>query len=422
MWDGEALLRARAAVASRSSTVAAAVARLEEDAAKAFLVKPLSVTSKPSPPVGGDLHDYTSYSSYGWPCTATCNRSLFANCSAWTESTTVHCNASTGLPWRTHDGYNDPESAQDRPRLSAMMEAVEALSASAFFLNNSQHASRAALLLRVWFLNEATFMRPNARFAQAPNPGAAGTGGGIIDFSDGAFPGGGGSYIASISLAHMLDSVSMLAWAAPDAWTADDMAGLQKWVVTWLNEWLMRSPGNADRHAKNNHADWDTLTATCAFFVGNISVVHDICNAAPERIASQVATDGRLPAEERRTKSESYHAFALTALMDLALLCRAAAPESPNLFSYTTADGRSLLSALNWLAPYAQGKRWDAGRQIIPFSYYDPGHEAFVTIYRAAAIGLPGHSARFAGVASQQPDGTRSRQVLLRGYGASALE
>ena len=42
-----------------------------------------SVTNKPHPPPGGDLHDYTSYSSYFWPCTAKCNTSLFANCTLW---------------------------------------------------------------------------------------------------------------------------------------------------------------------------------------------------------------------------------------------------------------------------------------------------------------------------------------------------
>lgn len=211
MWDGEALLHGRAAVASRSASVTAAVALLRKDAAAAFLVKPLSVTSKKAPPAGGDLHDYVSYESYGWPCTAICNVSLFKNCSKWKHSAD-HCNRSTGLPWQVHDGYNDPESAQDRPRLSLMFQSVEALSASAFFFNNTEHAQHAALLLRTWFLNSDTFMRPNARFAQSKNPEEKSrSGGGIIDFSDGAYPGGGGNYIASISLAHMLDSVAMLA-------------------------------------------------------------------------------------------------------------------------------------------------------------------------------------------------------------------
>jgi hypothetical protein len=416
MWDGEALLRARAAVASGGASVAAAAALLRTDAAAAFLVKPLSVTSKNSAPAGGDLHDYVSYASYGWPCTAACNSSLFKNCSRW-KRFSGHCNRSTGLPWVVRDGYNDPESAQDRPRLSLMLQSVEALSASAFFFNSTEHAQHAALLLRTWFLNAATFMRPNARFAQSKNPAEKSeSGGGIIDFSDGAYPGGGGNYIASISLAHMLDSVALLAWAAPNAWTAADMAGLKRWVSTWLSTYAAVSPGDSDKYAHNNHADfYDTLIATCRYFVGNTSAVRSICNHAPKRV-DQVARDGSLPAEDRRTKSESYHAFALTALLDLAWICRTAAPDAPDLFRYATSDGRSLLSAVNWLAPYADGKPWDAGSQIIPFDHYDPGHESFITIYRAAAIGIPEHAARFAGVASKQPNGERSRQVLLRPY------
>ena len=49
---------------------------------------------------------------------------------------------------------------------------------------NTEHAQHAALLLRVWFLNSDTFMRPNARHAQSISPGHMSTsGGGIIDFS-----------------------------------------------------------------------------------------------------------------------------------------------------------------------------------------------------------------------------------------------
>ena len=106
-----------------------------------------TVTSKAEPPVGGDLHDYVTYSSYTWPCTATCNKTLFTDCSKWPSGApSKSCNLSTGLPWVGHDGYNDPAAALDRPHWSAMVGAVNALSASAFFLNESSHADRAAQL------------------------------------------------------------------------------------------------------------------------------------------------------------------------------------------------------------------------------------------------------------------------------------
>ena len=209
----------------------------------------------------------------------------------------------------------------------------------------------------------------------------------------------------------MLDSVAILSWAAPQAWTAADNAGLKQWVSKWLYGWVLVKPGDSDRTTKNNHADfYDTLTATCAFFVGNTTIVQRICANAPEdRIAVQVAVDGSLPAEERRTKSESYHAFALTGLLDLAWICRAT-PSTPDLFGFSSKDGRSLLSALDWLAPYADGKNWTAP-QIIPFDT-----SAFVTIFRSAASGYPKHASRFAALAGKQPGGSTSRQSLLRPY------
>ena len=166
LWDGAALLRARAAVARHDAALAAACVGLRADAAAALLVKPVSVTTKAAAPIGGDLHDYTTHGSYWWPCTAACNASMFADCSLWKQSHAC-CNATSGLPWVVHDGYNDPASALDRPKLSAMIQAVNALSASAFFFNNSTHAEHAALLLRVWFLDSSTAMHPSAKYCES---------------------------------------------------------------------------------------------------------------------------------------------------------------------------------------------------------------------------------------------------------------
>lgn len=293
-----------------------------------------------------------------------------------------------------------------------MAGAVNALAASAFFLNNSAHASRAALLLRTWFVDADTRMRPSARFAQVI-PGV-GHGQGLIDFSDGADPGGGGNYDTSISLAHLLDSVRLLEWAAPAAWAAPDRAALDAWVREWHGWILTDSAAQASAAAKNNIGDWyDSLAASAAYFVGNQSTVQAVCDAAPaRRIAEQVTADGSLPAEDARTKSESYHAFAMVALLDLAWLCRTAAPTAPDLFEYETADGRSLRGVVEWMLPLASGRLpWTAGAQVRPF---DP--TVFSKVYRTAALGWPHSRRRFGAVAARQPGARASRQNLLRPF------
>ena len=134
LWSGDALLRTRAAVAREESGLRDVVAALRREAGAAALLAPLSVTSN----VGcadrrGDPHDYNTHSSYAWPCSATCNRSLFANCSKWHDHTGAGCNMTTGFPWVGQDGYNDPACACDRPKWSSMVGAVNALAASACF-------------------------------------------------------------------------------------------------------------------------------------------------------------------------------------------------------------------------------------------------------------------------------------------------
>ena len=115
LWDGASLVRTRA-FASTDASLAAAVAQLRADAAAAAQLPLQTVTSKAEPPAGGDLHDYVTYSSYTWPCTATCNKTLFTDCSKWASGApSKSCNLSTGLPWEGHDGYNDPAAALDRP-------------------------------------------------------------------------------------------------------------------------------------------------------------------------------------------------------------------------------------------------------------------------------------------------------------------
>ena len=146
-----------------------------------------------------------------------------------------------------------------------------------------------------------------------------------------------------MSLAHLLDSVGLLAFASPESWTDTDMAALKGWVSEWLR-WAVQPPQTQEGQNTNNIADWyDTLVAASAYFVGDLTTVRLICEAAPQdRVGKQVATNGSLPAEDRRTKSESYHTFAMAALLDLAWLCRTAAPSAPDLWTFTTSDGRSL--------------------------------------------------------------------------------
>ena len=199
LWNSTALLSTRAAVARGEPSLSDAVAALRQRAAAAAILRPPSVTYVGTHACGdrrGDSHDYNTHSSYAWPCTATCNATLFKDCTGWVQRTST-CNATTGLPWVNHDGYNDPASACDRPKWNQLVNSVNALAASAFFLNETSHAEKAAIMIRTWFLEPGTMMRPRAPYAQTV-PGMPGAHSqGLIDFSDGADDGGGGDYDTS---------------------------------------------------------------------------------------------------------------------------------------------------------------------------------------------------------------------------------
>ncbi len=134
-----------------------------------------------------------------------------------------------------------------------------------------------------------------------------------------------------------------------------EWAGLDGWLGDYLT-WLRTSDfgrGEASRH--NNHATaYDAQAAALALYLGRDDVAHEVLTAFPaRRIDAQVEPDGRQPEELARTRSFSYSVFNLR----WAFLAAQLAPAvGVDLFGYTSADGRSLRSALDYLVPVADGR------------------------------------------------------------------
>ena len=404
MYDGAELVATRARLRAGDPSLAASAKALANDAALALPKGPWSVTEKTEAPPGGDLHDYRSIGSYWWPCTEECNASLFANCSLWHFSDLGphgppydNCSKATGLPWYDHDGYGNPiNDALDGPRLRAMGGAVASLALSGFLLDNATHSARAAALVRAWFVTPATRMRPSARFSQGIPGRCDGRGIGLIDFHD-AFLG-------------VVDAARLLEQAPGAPWSATDRAALLAWFTEWL-EWQVASDeGHAEAAAQNNHGSfYDLMAAGIAVYAANHSVASAICAAAPaKRIAVQVAPDGSLPLEDKRSKSQGYHAYDLEALLQLAALCDRLG--AADLFSFETADGRGLRNALAFLAPYAAGDEPWPWKQIQPFQ-----REVYTPIFRwaARAKAWPQTASKYEAIAEKQPGAGSARANLL---------
>ena len=315
------LMEARKRAQSNDASLLPVLNRLKHDADNALNAGPFSVINKPLLPPNGDKHDYRSTAPYWWP----------------------NPNSANGLPYVRRDGEMNPErdKTSDRSALDAMIQNVKTLGLAYFFTGRESYATQAAKLLRVWFLDEATKMNPNLKYAQAIPGRNQGRSVGIIE---------------THNLPELIDAVGLL--HSSPAWRPNDGSTLQKWFDAYLT-WLLESPeGRAESKARNNHGSWyDVQTASFALFVDKKDLARKILGEfGTKRIAQQIEPDGRQPHELERTQSWNYSLFNLKALFAAASL---GDNMELDLWNFETPDKRSIRKALDWLLPFAIGaKKW----------------------------------------------------------------
>jgi hypothetical protein len=316
-----------------------ALVRLRRDADKALKATTGSVMDKTRMPPSGDKHDYLSLAPYSWPDPA----------------------KPDGLPWINRDGEVNPASREgtDHNALGEMCSQVETLALAYRLTKHQPYAEKAALVLKVWFLDAATKMNPHLQFAQGVPGRDTGRGTGIID---------------TVRLIRVVQSIPLLE-------NPELQRGMQEWFRAYL-QWLLTSKnGLKEASATNNHGSWYLAqTAAYASFVGDTERVRKSAELGRERIAKQIEPDGRQPLELKRTKSYSYTLYNLDALFTLAELGKRV---DVDLFSHRTADGRSLRAALDYVAPYFSADKQWPDKQITKVKHPDP---ALAALLRRAAI------------------------------------
>lgn len=338
-WKPQWLEAAKANLADPS--LAPAYKALMVRADKALAGPVYSVVDKSRTPPSGDKHDYISMGPYWWPDTSQPN----------------------GEPYIRKDGEFNPERATnafDAVRMDDFGSAVEALSLAYYFTGETKYATKAAQLIRVWFLDPATRMNPAMTYAQGVPGRTLGRAEGVLD---------------TYRLLRVIESIGVLAPAK--VLTPAEQKGLEAWFGDYA-QWMQTAPtGKEERAAQNNHGIWyDDQLATFALFARKPDLAKAVIGAAgKDRIDPQIEADGKMPKELARTKGLHYSYFALEPLAGMAELGPCVGVD---LWGYKGPKGQGLRVAYQYLAqfigneaafPYKDLKPEEATREAL--SHYD---------------------------------------------------
>jgi Alginate lyase len=288
--------------------------------ANSFLSKrPTSVMDKTQLPASGDRHDFLDLAPFCWPDPKSPN----------------------GLPYICKDkmGVN-PEfyAIPDYDNMLDMIRRVKTLALAYHFSQNESYASKAADLLRVWFLNDDTKMNSNMQYAEVVRGKNNGTNGGIIGGKD--FP-------------EIINSLDLI--GNSQSWTSQDQKGMKLWFTHYL-DWLMKSTaGIQEGKSKTNHGTWyNVQVSAIALFLNKPEITERVLQKAKlELIPVQILPDGRQPLELRRASSLDYSVFNLLGLFKLANIGEHVGID---LWNFKTDRGAGLQKALDYLLPYLLNK------------------------------------------------------------------
>lgn len=331
LLDQETLKSNKQNILSNNPDILPAFKTLVSYAEIALSRGPYSVTDKKSLPPSGDKHDYMSLGPYWWPDPS----------------------KPDGLPYIRKDGEVNPEvyNYTDKSSLVKMCLSVQMLALAHFFTDEERFAEHAVHLLKVWFVDEATKMNPNFKYAQSIPGRSKGRGIGLIE---------------ARHFAQLVDAIGFIEKSS--FFTQEIHNKIEKWFgdyYLWIRE---SEQGKDEADEENNHGSWyDVQASTIALFLGKTQDAKKIIEDTKlKRIDHQIASDGSQPEELARTKTLSYSTFNLEALFSLAALSEHV---KSDIWNYETPGGSSLKKALDFLLPfYIEKEKWPH-KQISEFEY-----------------------------------------------------
>jgi len=129
---------------------------------------------------------------------------------------------------------------------------------------------------------------------------------------------------------------------------------------------------------KNNHATcWLMQVAAFARLTENRELLAWSADRYKKVIVpGQIEADGSLPLEMKRTKPYGYCLFNLEAL---ATLCQIVSETGDNLWNFSTADGRGIQKAVEYMFPFIRDKKsWKLPPDVMYFEYWPMRQESLL--------------------------------------------
>ena len=286
---------------------------MEQAATAALTQGPWSVTFSKSNAISGSPHDYYSIGPYWWP--------------------DPDADDPKTAPYIRRDGERNPEyyDCRHNQDLDDMSIAIHTLVTAGLYLGSKAYLDRAAELIWVWFIDDATKMNPHMEYAQAIQGICTGRGIGIIEL-------------------HGLDLiVHSLGYLKEAGGYEELLAAFNQWLGQML-DWLLTSKNGIDESKNgNNHETFYWMrVGLYGLWLGRSDVVDMMCSSYTQRIVPlQIEPDGAMIRELGRTRSLHYSLYNLDAM---ATICEIARMTGRDLWSFSDGD-RSISTAIRYLIP-----------------------------------------------------------------------
>lgn len=313
-----------------------------EKKATPYLKMPLlSVTAKKKLPPSKDPRDYMTLAPYWWP-----------------DSTKAD-----GLPYIRKDGERNPEVYEypERENANLLGDAVSCLGILYYITGKEVYADACANLLRTWFIDSKLGMNPNMTYAQHIPGIKKIRAAGFIDSR---------RFCRALGVAKLIEGST--------GWTSSDKKKLDEWAAAFCY-WMENSTqGQTEAHAGNNHGLWyEAIHLMVLAYLDRTDRIREVAeqNILP-KIGAQLADDGSLPQELKRTLSLHYSTFALEALMEANQIT---SQIGINLWNTPASNGKAASQAVAYLYPYYLHPESWKFKQIKPFD----SSRAAILLYEA---------------------------------------